>query len=62
MSAIRDRVRGRPPCDLNAINSAIVCFSALVTDLGGHLAALDINPLICSPAGVVAVDALAVMR
>lgn len=62
VSAILDGVRGQPPCDLDAINSAIVCFSALVTDLGDHLAALDINPLICSPGGVVAVDALAVMR
>jgi hypothetical protein len=33
-----------------------------VTDLGEHLAALDLNPLICSPAGVLAVDALAVSR
>jgi acyl-CoA synthetase (NDP forming) len=62
LSAILDGVRGQPPCDLEAISSAIVCFSALVADLGEHLAALDVNPLICSPAGVVAVDALAVMR
>jgi len=42
--------------------SAIVCFSALAADLGENLAGLDLNPLICSPAGVLAVDALAVSR
>ena len=61
-SEILAGTRGQPPCDLDAIVSAIVCFSALVTDLGEHLAALDVNPLICSPAGVLAVDALAVIQ
>jgi hypothetical protein len=58
-SEILGGIRGRPPCDLDAIVSALVCFSGLVTDLGEHLAGLDVNPLICSPAGVLAVDALA---
>ena len=40
--------------------SAITAFSDLVTDLREHLDAFDINPLICSPAGVLAVDALAI--
>ena len=53
-------VRGQPPCDLDALIAAIVSFSALVTDLGEHLAAFDLNPLICAPSGVLAVDALAV--
>jgi hypothetical protein len=61
-SEILGGIRGQPPCDLDAIVSALVCFSGLVTDLGEHLAALDLNPLICSPAGVLAVDALAVSR
>ena len=59
-SEILKGVRGQPPCDRNAITSAIVSFSALVTDLGEHLDAFDINPLICSPSGVLAVDALAI--
>jgi hypothetical protein len=59
-SEILAGTRGQPPCDLDAIVSAIVCFSALVSDLGEHIAALDVNPLICSPAGVLAVDALAI--
>ena len=53
-------VRGQPPCDLDALIAAIVSFSALVTDLGEHLAAFDLNPLICAPSGVLAVDALAI--
>jgi acetate---CoA ligase (ADP-forming) len=55
-------VRGSPPCDLGAIASALVGFCALVTELGDLLEAFDVNPLICGPSGVVAVDALAVTR
>jgi hypothetical protein len=33
-----------------------------VTELGDLLDAFDVNPLICGPSGVVAVDALAVPR
>jgi acetate---CoA ligase (ADP-forming) len=52
--------RGRPPADLDAVARAIVSVSAIACELGGELAGLDINPLICGPAGVVAVDVLAV--
>ena len=55
-------VRGSPPCDLGAIASALVRFCALVTELGDLLEAFDVNPLICGPSGVMAVDALAVTR
>jgi acetate---CoA ligase (ADP-forming) len=55
-------VRGRPPCDIDAMISALVSFSLLVADLGNYLDAFDINPLICSPSGVLAVDALAIER
>jgi len=53
-------VRGQPPADLAAVAAAMASVSAIATDLGGRLAALDINPLICGPSGVIAVDALAV--
>jgi acyl-CoA synthetase (NDP forming) len=53
-------VRGKPPCDIDAVISAIAAFSVLVADLGDNLDGFDINPLICSPSGVLAVDALAV--
>ena len=53
-------VRGRPACDRDAIVAAIVAFAALVADLGEQLTAFEVNPVICSPAGVLAVDALAI--
>ena len=51
-------LRGAPAADMDAVTSAIVSFSVLASDLGEHLEAFDINPLICSPSGVIAVDAL----
>jgi acyl-CoA synthetase (NDP forming) len=55
-------LRGAPAADMDAVTSAIVSFSVLASDLGEHLAAFDINPLICLPSGVIAVDALATAR
>ncbi len=54
--------RGQPPADLDAIADAITGLSRLARDLGDLLDALDINPLICGPAGAVAADVLAVIR
>lgn len=53
-----DGHRGAPPADLDAVLDAVVSVSALARDLAGHLQALDINPLVCTPGGCVAVDAL----
>ncbi len=50
--------RGRPAADLDAIADAIEALSRLACDLGDALGALDLNPLICGPAGALAVDAL----
>jgi acyl-CoA synthetase (NDP forming) len=50
--------RGRPPCDLDAVVDALVAMSMLAGELGGRIEALDVNPLIVSPTGAVAVDAL----
>jgi len=44
------------------IADAIAGLSAIACELGGELEALDINPLICGPAGAVAVDALLLRR
>ena len=41
--------RGQPAADLAALIGRHRAFSALVTDLGEHLAAFDVNPLICTP-------------
>lgn len=53
-------VRGRPRAALDSIIQAITGLSRLALDLGDDLEALDVNPLICGPAGAVAVDALAI--
>lgn len=55
-----DGVRGRPAADLGSVCEAIVSLSALAVELTGCIAALDVNPLVCGPTGVVAVDALIV--
>jgi hypothetical protein len=34
----------------------------LIAELGDWLEAFDVNPLICGPSGVLAVDALAIPR
>ncbi len=55
-------VRGAAAADMNAVIAAIIGLSALALELGNELEALDVNPLICGPAGAVAVDALAIPR
>jgi hypothetical protein len=62
VSALLDGARGQPPANLDAIAAAITGLSALACELGDALDALDINPLICGPAGAVAVDALVVVH
>ena len=57
-----DGVRGAPPADLPALAAAVVALSALAEELGDALDALDVNPLLCGPAGAIAVDALVVGR
>src|SRR5581483_8028587 len=50
--------RGQPPAYLDAIAAAVESLSRLALDLGDTLDALDLNPLICGPAGALAGDAL----
>jgi succinyl-CoA synthetase beta subunit len=52
--------RGAPAADLGSVVAAITGLSAIAAELGGDLAALDINPLVCGPGGAVAVDALVI--
>jgi acetate---CoA ligase (ADP-forming) len=62
VAAVLAGVRGQPPADLTAIAGAIAALSCMAAELGDVLAAVDVNPLICGPAGAVAADALAVPR
>ena len=55
-------VRGRPALDIDAFVDAIVKVQRMALDLGGQLRELDINPLLVRESGVVALDALAVVR
>jgi acetyltransferase len=56
--------RGRPAVDQGALADTLVRVSHLAMHLEGHLAELDINPLMVLPSGqgVKAVDALVVFR
>jgi hypothetical protein len=53
-------VRGRPGADLVALTAAVRATSAIATELGSGLVALDVNPLFATPRGAVAADVLVV--
>ncbi len=57
-----DGVRGAPACDREAVHAALVHLSHLAVELDETIEALDINPLIVTPEGAVAVDALVLLR
>ncbi len=54
--------RGSTPCDIDALCEAMVAVGRIAQDLGDALEALDVNPLKVTPDGVVALDALLVLR
>ena len=55
-------VRGNAPANMEALGDVIARFSVMIADLAGAVAELDVNPVIVSPAGVIAVDALVIAR
>ncbi len=57
-----DGVRGEPADDVGGLAAALARLSLIATDLGDLIEALDVNPVICSPTGCVAVDALVLPR
>jgi len=61
-AALLDGVRGRPPADVGAVVDAALRLSALALDLGDHIDAVDVNPLIALPDGAVVADALIIPR
>jgi len=50
--------RGQPPVDIDALAQVIVAFSQMAVEIGDVVDAVEANPVIASPHGVVAVDAL----
>jgi acyl-CoA synthetase (NDP forming) len=55
-------IRGRPPVNMEALAELISRFSMMVAALADVLAEIDVNPVIASPAGAVAVDALVITK
>ena len=55
-------VRGNAPAHMEALGDVIARFSVMIADLAGVVAELDVNPVIVSSSGVLAVDALVVTR
>lgn len=55
-----DGKRGQPAADLGSVATAFAAFSVMVGDLGGLVAEIDINPLLATPKGAIALDALVV--
>ncbi len=54
--------RGRPACDIDALADALSRLSLLAADHAGRIAEIDINPLFVNASGVVAADALVVLK
>ncbi len=57
---VLDGVRGALAADVGSLAQAVSRLSVLAADLGDLIAELDVNPIIVSPQGAVAVDALVV--
>ena len=60
MRPLLDGVRGAQAADVDSLVHAVSRLSVLAADLGDILAVLDVNPVIVSPAGCMAVDALVI--
>lgn len=63
-AAIFGGLRGRPPCNVDALARTLAAVSRLAWTYRDRIAELDVNPLLvgCSGEGVIAVDALLVLR
>ncbi|MFZ5675534.1 MAG: acetate--CoA ligase family protein [Pseudomonadota bacterium] len=55
-----DGKRGQAPADTEALVEAVLALSAIAEELGDLIAEMDVNPLIVSASGAIAVDALVV--
>jgi acyl-CoA synthetase (NDP forming) len=62
IAKLLDGWRGEAPVDINALADVIAGFSQLAIELGDVLDAVEANPVIASPTGAIAVDALVIPR
>jgi acetyltransferase len=60
VNALLQGTRGKAPTDVDALVKAALSVAALGESAGPRIAELDINPLIVTPTGAIAVDALIV--
>lgn len=56
--ALLDGVRGRPPVDIDALADMLSRLSVFAASAGSRLLSVDLNPVIATPNGAWAVDAL----
>jgi len=61
-AALLNGYRGRPALDVAALADALARVSLLIADHAGRIAEIDVNPLFVRENGVVAADALIVLR
>jgi acetate---CoA ligase (ADP-forming) len=54
--------RGQPAVDVDALADVVVRFSEMAAELGDAFDAVEANPVIASPTGAIAVDALMIVR
>ncbi|MCW2550193.1 MAG: hypothetical protein JWN96_4653 [Mycobacterium sp.] len=59
--ALLDGARGRPKGDVDALLNVIEAVARLATAAGDRLAELDLNPVVVTPKGAIAVDSLVVL-
>ncbi len=57
---VLDGVRGRPRADIEGLAEAAARLSRLAAELGDVIAEIDLNPILVTPEGAIAVDALVV--
>jgi acyl-CoA synthetase (NDP forming) len=58
VSTLLDGFRGSEPADRLALADAVVALGQLAVELGAHLAAVDLNPVLAGPDSAYVVDAL----
>ena len=61
-AALLNGYRGRPALDVAALADALARVSLLITDHADRIAEIDVNPLFVREKGVVAADALIVLK